>query len=426
MFGSGMLTLLFVLLGLAVLMRETSLFLLTLVLLVAALLSRLWERHCLERIDYRRRFSQVRAQYGETVELEIEIVNRKLLPLSWLEIEDEFPRSFEPTGARVYLSHKAGRAIIPNLLALRPYERVRRRYTMPCLVRGEHLFGPVRLRSGDLFGFSTREETIELYDTFVVYPRVVPLVDLGLPARQPLGDLRTQSWLFEDPTRVAGVREYRPGDSLRRIHWAASAKTQRLQTRVYEATTEHKLEVFLNLNTDEDEWWSLRYDPDVLEFSIVTAASLAKWGLEQGYAVGLATNGIHRWVGGTVTIPAARDSGQLERLLVALGRLQPFTLGSIAEVLHREGRRLPFGSTVVVVTAGMERTLAAAARSLRTRGHSVVVVLTGREPTRVTVDGMTIRRVGPPDAWRTIAQLSSSRAPGPQPAESAPGPGKAR
>jgi len=76
MFGSGMLGFLLVLLGFAVLVRETSLFLLALVLLVAALLSRLWERHCLDRIDYRRRFSQIRAQYGETVELEIEIVNR--------------------------------------------------------------------------------------------------------------------------------------------------------------------------------------------------------------------------------------------------------------------------------------------------------------------------------------------------------------
>jgi uncharacterized protein (DUF58 family) len=83
----------------------------------------------------------------------------------------------------------------------------------------------VRLRTGDLFGLVSRELDLDLTSVLVVYPRVVPVTALGLPARQPIGERRTRSWLFEDPSRLVGVREHRPGDSLRRIHWAASART---------------------------------------------------------------------------------------------------------------------------------------------------------------------------------------------------------
>ena len=406
MFGGGMLGVLLVLLVVSVIARESSLFLLTLALLVAAGLSRLWERYCLDRIEYRRHFSQPRAAYGESVELELEIVNRKPLPLSWLEVEDEIPTEFKPARGRVYPSHKPQRALLTNLLAFRPYELVRRRYTFPCLTRGEHVFGPVRLRSGDLFGFATREELRELTETFVVYPRVVPLEQLGLPARHPIGDLRTQSWLFEDVSRIAGARDYRPGDGLRRIHWPASVRAQRLQAKVYEATTSHNLAVFLNLATDDDYWWGLRYDPDVLELGILTAASLANWGLEQGYQVGLYTNGMHRWSWGSVAVEPGRDPSQLERILIALGRLQPLAVGRFDELLPREARRLPFGATVVVVTAALTAPIVQAMLALRARGHAVTAILTGRRPSSASFDGVVVRHVGPPEVWREVETLA--------------------
>lgn len=405
-----MLSTLVVLLIISVIARESSLFLLALALLVAAGLSRLWERHCLTGVEYRRSFSRRRAPYGEEIQLEIEIDNCKLLPLSWLEIEDEIPRELRPARGKVYASHKPGRALLANLLALRPYEWVKRRYAIPCLARGEHLFGPVQLRSGDLFGFVTAERTLELADTVVVFPRVVPLSELGLPARQPLGDLRAQSWIFEDPSRIAGAREYRPGDSLRRIHWPATARVQRLQSQVYEASTSHKLMVFLNLSTAEAAW-SFGYDPDILEMGITTAASIATWGLERGYQVGLFTNGLHRGRRGEVVVEAGGDPGQWERVLVALGRLQPVSVLAFQSLLNRYSHRLPYGATVVAVTAAIHPPVGAALRGLRARGHAVTVVLTGRSGVGASLPGVAVRRVGPPEAWKEMQSLSPSDRP---------------
>src|SRR5262249_33152756 len=109
MFGPATLTLLTLLLLISLLARQTPLFLLALALLLAALLSRLYERYCLTGLEYRRRFSRRQVPFGETVDLEIEVVNRKLLPLAWLDVEDEIPRELLPARSKVVGSHKAGR-----------------------------------------------------------------------------------------------------------------------------------------------------------------------------------------------------------------------------------------------------------------------------------------------------------------------------
>lgn len=410
MYSSGMLSLLLALLGLSILTRETSLFLLSLVLLASALMSRLWERYCLVRVEYGRRFSRLRVPFGEDVEMEVELVNRKLLPLSWLEVEDEIPLQLSPTMGRVQPSHKPGRALLTGLYALRPYERIRRRYSLSCLARGEHIFGPVRFRSGDLFGFVDREERLERVESVVVYPRVVPLTELGLPAFHPLGEMRTQSWVFEDVSRLAGAREHRPGDGLRRIHWPASVRTQRLHSKVYEATTNHRLAILLDLATPGSGGFGHGYDPDVQELGITTAASIARWGLDRGYQVGLYTNGIHLGGRGPVAVEAGRNPSQLEQILLALGRLQPVHALGFDLLLSREARRLPYGATLVAVAATLTPPVAAALLGLRRRGFPVVAILTGRDGDGVAPEGILVRRVGPPESWREATVLSPAAA----------------
>ena len=132
------------------------------------------------------------------------------------------------------------------LLSVRWYERVRRHYRVTCGARGFHAFGPATLRTGDVFGLATQEIDIPGEDYLLVYPKIVPLERLGLPARNPFGDvpLRRQ-WLFEDPLRTVGVRDYRPGDSPRRLHWKATARApgQALQVKLFEPTTTQRLHV---------------------------------------------------------------------------------------------------------------------------------------------------------------------------------------
>jgi len=174
----------------------------------------------------RRVLGQQRAVFGEEVARTPEIVNDKTLPLAWLEIEDTVPGgalTLEP--AHVSPSHIPNRRLLTMLLSVRWYERVRRHYTVTCAARGVHAFGPATLRTGDVFGLTTKEMEVPQEDYLLVYPKIVPFERLSLPASNPFGDvtLRRQ-WLFEDPLRTVGIRDYRPGDSPRRMHWKATAR----------------------------------------------------------------------------------------------------------------------------------------------------------------------------------------------------------
>ncbi|HEU5317026.1 MAG TPA: DUF58 domain-containing protein [Chloroflexota bacterium] len=413
MFGPGALVALGALLALGMATHQAPLTLLSTALLLASLLSQVWRRYCLTGVEYRRRLGKRRAAFGETIDMEVEIVNRKPLPLTWLRIFDEMPEGARPTKGRVYLSHLAGRVVLDSVVALRPFERVRRRHPIPCTRRGGFEVGPVRLSSGDLFGLVTRDEELPLTDAFVVWPRIVPLRDQALPARQPLGELRTHSWLFEDPARIAGAREYRPGDPTRRVHWPASVRAQRLLAKVYEPTTSRRLVVLLNLHPAE-QWTFEGYDPDVVEFTIMAAASVVSWACDAGYQVGLMANGIHRRGDLGIEVRPAAGATQRVRLLDALGMLDQLAVHPFERTVAEAAPRLRYGTTVVAVSGALGRAGAERLSELPRRGHPTALIHTGagRPAVPGALRGVTVRRAGPARQWRELPEIRLSAAGG--------------
>ncbi|MHB1134665.1 MAG: DUF58 domain-containing protein [Chloroflexota bacterium] len=407
MFGEGWHLLIGLLLLLSILWGNLPLFVLSLALALVALLAALWGRYCLDGVTYGRHLSQTRAFCGEEVELTVVVANRKLLPLPWLEVEDELPAALALSPARLTVTHKAGRAALRNLFALRPYERVRRHYRLRCETRGYHAFGPAALRSGDLFGLARRELSLEAEDHLLVYPRLVPLARLGLPAADPFGDRGLRRWLFQDPLRTVGVREYVPGDSPRRIHWAATARLGELQVKVYEPTTTYRLVVVLNLNTFGDFWWWLGFDRQALELGITVAASLANWAVERGYQVGLLANGNAGLADLKIKVPTSRDPRQLTHVLEALARVLPFATMPLPQLLAEEGRTLPNGATVVLVTCLLDEAIISQLRRLRAAGHPVALLLVGKDAPHFAEPGLIVHRIADEQEWATREEVAA-------------------
>lgn len=331
-----------------------------------------WRRYGLEEVHYRRSFSRERVFPGEEVTVEISMENAKVLPLPWIEAQDDFPSMLDFPNLTLQGSTRARTAIFRTLFSVRPFERVRRRYQVICGKRGYHRFGPVQLRTGDVFGFSTQTETIETIDYLTVFPAVVPVTAFGLPAKQPFGDDRPVRPLLEDPLRFNGVRPYAPGDQPRRIHWRASARTGDLQSKQYERSATPTLAIFLDVNTFERFWEGL--DPERLEVAISATASLAAHGLEERRQVGLYVNAPRAGGEQFIRVRPGRHPAQLGNILQALAMLIPFTGYRIETLISTEARRLPWGATMVVVTGyvstGLEETLATLYRA----GHAITLV----------------------------------------------------
>ena len=374
-------------------LREGQLFVIACILLLIALVSHFWARYCLSGVAYQRTLGQKRAFHGENVSLTVEVSNAKALPLAWLEVEDTMPgAALQLAPPHTTPSHMPGRRLLTMLLSVRWYERVRRHYTVACGARGIHTFGPATLRTGDVFGLQTRELPVEHEDYLLVYPKLVPLEQLSLPSKNPFGDVPARhQWLFEDPLRTVGVREYRPDDSPRRMHWKATARTptQELQAKVFEQTTTHRLYVVLNVNTSEENWSWQGYDPEALEAAITTAASVANWATQHGLLVGLAANANLFHTTAPVRVAPSRDPRQLMNILEALATLVPMGSMPIESLVELESRELAYGTTVVVVTSVANDSLLAQMRPLRRRGHQPVLLLVSADERPVApLDGL--------------------------------------
>lgn len=380
------------LLLLAGIARLPVLLLVALVLLTVTGLTALWRRFCLNAVEYHRSFSQHRAFVGETVELSVQIINRKLLPLPWLEVEDELPEELGLEGGKIDISTQPLRMLVRGLLSLRWYERVTRRYQVQCHARGYHTFGPVQLRSGDIFGFFSNQVTLPGLDRLLVYPQVVPLEELGLPSKQPFGDRKAQLRVLEDPLRIAGVREYVAGDSLKRVHWKASARTQRLQVKLQEPSATLDVLLFLNITTFIPDWQGSI--PVLLEEAITVAASLATHSFEQDYRVGLYVNTSAFGSDQQVKLPPARDPDQITRMLEALAKVSGFSTISMESFLQRESRNLPWGATIVLVTAVTTEAMLASLLRMRRAGHRVAMLLVGGHALPSDLPGIQVYNVG--------------------------------
>ena len=226
--------------------------LLTLAVALALLVSAsllFWRRYSLEGVGYTRRLATDRAAFDETVELKIELTNLKPLPLTWLQIEDMVPRRLTIEGGTVLQGPSDFFQFLTIVVAMLPYERIVRRLKVRCVRRGEHVFGPASLESGDYLGTLTKYGTLGNTDRLIVYPKIFRIEVGRLPSNQILGrDAARRSYLT-DPIRTIGARDYTHGDPYRFIDWRATARLAKLMVRILEPSTTPILDIVVNIRT---------------------------------------------------------------------------------------------------------------------------------------------------------------------------------
>lgn len=387
----------------AILLRQVLIALLAAAVALTIGVVLLWQKHGLDRVRYSRSFSRSRAFPGEEVTLEITIENAKLLPMPWLEVVDEFPESLQFPDNKLEPSSIAGVEVMRSFFNIGPYERVRRRYRIVCPRRGFHGFGHIYLKTGDIFGFTSVEKRFERTDAMIVYPQIVPVVELGLPPKQPFGDEKPLRPLVDDPLRFRGVRPYTPGDPPRHLHWRATARTGELQSKQFEPSSLPSLAMFLDVNTFEHFWEGL--DPERLELAISATASLAAHGIDIGRQVGLYVNAPMARGERSIRIGPSRHPEQLGRILDALATVIPHTGNRVELLIAEEARRLPWGATVVVVTGrvteGLENELARLHRS----GHAITLIAFGAKPDLPEQPGFRVHWLGEEVTLEGLAEL---------------------
>jgi uncharacterized protein (DUF58 family) len=231
------------------------------------------------------------------------------------------------------------------------------------------------MKSGDLLGMERTSTYQVAPDHLIVYPRVVALQQLGLPTRSPLAALTARSPLFEDPSRVIGVRDYQRGDSPRRIHWTATASARRLLVKQYQPAIARDTLICLDL---DKEGYQQRQRYTATELAITVAASVANHIIvREGLAAGLATEAQDPLLDDQrrFFLPPRTERAHLMSLLEVLARVQMATATAFTDWLRRTSMRLGWGATLLVITGHESAELLDTLVYLRRAGFAVALVL---------------------------------------------------
>ena len=349
-----------------------------LILFVVAAAGWLWNELTLFGLHYQRHFSERRAFLGETVQLTLEVRNQKFLPLTWLQITDVFPASLPMDQGEVVINPATNQGEYLTFWMPGAFQRLKRHFTFHCTERGYHAFGPITLRTGDGFGLFARRAKRYNCEHLIVYPRIYSVAEMRLPAKNPFGDRRAEQRIFEDPIRTRGIREWQPNDGLRRVHWKATARHQQMLSRIYEPSEDPQILIFLNVSTMRRPWQGII--PELVERAISVAGSLAAMCVEMRLPVGLIANGFLPGSDQTTRLLPGRSPDQLVRILELLAAVTPIFAQPIEELLLREAPRLPWGATIIVVTALVHDELLAALSDLERAGRQIVLFTLAEEP----------------------------------------------
>lgn len=360
--GSYLLLFILTLFLIAAILREQFVLILLYLFMEAYLISHWWSSQVIKSVKVERRFTQ-RAYWGEQIPVRVRIMNTGWLPAVWLHARESLPVELRGSGEtqRVYSIIGKGQADLE--------------YQLDCRKRGYYPVGPLKLTSGDLLGITRLvDKTIEA-DHLTVFPKIIPLSRVSLPSQSPLGTLRYNWPIFEDPSRVRGKRDYVTGDSLRRVDWKSSARINRLQVKQYEPSIALETMIFLNLNTLE---YSLRARFEATELGIVVAASLAYWITAHRQAVGLAINGVDPILGtSTLFLPPRRGRGHLMRVLESLARVQAAETDPMESFLQQRSVDIGWGATLILLTHRLSDPIFDTLFLIRRRGLSPVIIICG-------------------------------------------------
>jgi uncharacterized protein (DUF58 family) len=316
-------------------------------------------RLTLSGLSITRVLSQTYAHLGDTFEMVYELKNNSSFGKLWLEISEEsnWP---EPLPGRV-LSIGGGKTRKWKVLA-------------KAIRRGRYKVGPIVLRSGDPFGLFPREARVPLVSLLLVYPRVAPLPHWRLPGSVLEGGILTGQRSLQSTSMVMGIREYRAGDAMNRIHWPTSLRHRSLHVKEFELDKTADLWIYLDL---ERHWHRGDGEDSTEERAVTVAASIVRKALDQHRNVGMITSGVRAEV-----FQPDRGTKQFGKLMQYLAEVRVAGSRTLAETLVETLPRLRRGSACILVTPSLDRAWVRPASTLREASVATQAVIVG-PPTQI-------------------------------------------
>lgn len=380
-----------------------------------------------------RRVRELVVEEGASIPIVVKIKNEGRLPISWVLLEDMLAKQdIAAKGKRLEVTGKH-----MEITDFRPGQEFNLIYQLKCNKRGYYQIGPLVAESGDLFGLNRRYRVLQEPDYVLVNPKIVPLVSYEVASRRPIGEIVITHRLFEDPTRIAGVRQYQNGDPLGRIHWRATARTGELQSKIFEPSTVAGATIVMDFH---EKSFDHRHEPVRSELAVVCSASVANAVQQMGQQIGFISNGrdaadrisMEGWRGDRrtrdearksatmvdkserlrpVIVPTRRDDDQMRKILHTLARLEKTDGLSFFQLIQEAQERLPRDASVIAILTHVDMEIGVTLGQLRRQGYAVTAIINcfdietfSRLSEPLLAEGIETRHLRDESAVRTICE----------------------
>lgn len=227
---------------------------------------------------------------------------------------------------------------------LRPRSSLNLKYQCLCPLRGKYRLGPCTVYFFDPFGLFFLKRDYYIYSELYVYPSYFSIKKFPNLIRGFL------PWFGIETTRVSGdedeffgIREYKEGDPIKRIHWISSARKNKLIVKQFQRQSYFRATIVFNLEKDKNFGEGKER---VAEYIIKIAASVAKYLVERGIDISLQ---IIVQAGEIAHIPFNRGEEHLEDIFKFLSVVQAESRVSLGEIFEEFSREIPSDSTLIVI-----------------------------------------------------------------------------
>ena len=267
----------------------------------------------------------------DILKIETEIKHNGFLPIFNFVLEDHL--SCAP------FSERRMRLLLDSLM---PRSFLKLKYYCLCPQRGKYEIGPFVVYFFDPCGLFFLKRTYYVYSELYVYPRTFNIHRFPPLAKGIL------PWFGIETTRASGdedefygVREYKEGDPIKRIHWISTARKNRLIVKQFQRQSFFRATIIFNLEKDKNFGEGKER---VAEYIIKIAASLAKYLIERDVSLEIIAHTQE-----IVHIPFNKGLEHLEDIFRFLAVTQPESRVGLGEIFEEFSRYIPNDSNLIVI-----------------------------------------------------------------------------
>ena len=286
------------------------------------------------------------------------LTNKSFIPISYFTLVDATGELFAEKNA--------------FLVNLGPFEKKTITFNCKGHQRGEYFLGPVDIKGTDPLGFYSWKKRIDTRTRVIVYPSIYPMElinNQGLPA----GSISVKDKMYEDVTQFRSLREYVPGDDMKRINWKASAKTSKLYTMEFDSTLYFPVLILLNFCADD---YPVRYRNQNIERAAEVAASLAFYYANLKQEMGfIATGTLGVEEESVVSVQNKSGYEHAQEILEVIAKLKTIKGSTdFNTILFASRASIPMGTKVLVVSPRIREGQAQSLIAAKRRGINIQIL----------------------------------------------------